>query len=359
MNSVEDLHNLGNLSEDFVYKKDLKRKLPEDAIKLTSPKRSKIIHSLDYQAYKDRVLTFTDPAWCCYSFISSSCLLPQQLARYGWSAKEDKDTPRFVQCVSCKAILYLKLPPVTSPVFNDMVAKQEKRVSSAHAEFCPWSSSPSPISWTSPLSDTVELIESAASLLHYNTDLPWINIETIDTFKSGVGVIVEALNKRTDLDKFEMKIKQIASILSLLGWRKGKLDETLSDNFSVRRVGLWNFVSIQNEMDRVEDLRVARELSGDVDEAEISPKKNDLEGKKYFDPIKEHLTWNPINLKNEDGSYGWELIRDSFETSEKDENEHKNENENDRVEAETEEFVVPQAPAQGVLSKVRALLDLW
>jgi len=355
---VEDLHNLGNLIEDFVYKKDLKRKLPEDARNIkTSPKRSKVVHSLDYQAYKERVSSFSDPAWCCFTFVSSSCLLPHQLARYGWSAKDDKDNPRFVQCVSCKAILYLKLPPVTSPVFKDMVAKQEKRVFNAHAEFCPWSLSPSPISWASPISDTNELVESAASLLHYNTDLPWINIETIDTFKNGIRVIVEALNNRTDGDKFETKIKQIASILSMLGWRKGKLEETLSDNFSVRRIGLWNFVSVQNEMDRVEDLRVARELSGDVDDAEISPKKNDLEGKKYFDPIKEHLTWNPINLKNEDGSFGWELIRDSFETSEKEKSVH----ENDTIEAETEEtveFVAP-APVQSALSKVRALLDLW
>merc|ERR1711915_924672 len=86
-------------------------------------------------------------------------------------------------------------------------------------------------------------------------------------------------------------------------------------------------------MDRVEDLRVARELSGDVDDAEISPKKNDL------------------------GSYGWELIRDSFEASEKEKSVH----ESDTIEAETEEtveFVAP-APVQSALSKVRALLDLW
>ena len=38
MNSVEDLHQLGNLFEDFVYKKDLKRKqIEEDSTYQHSP----------------------------------------------------------------------------------------------------------------------------------------------------------------------------------------------------------------------------------------------------------------------------------------------------------------------------------
>ena len=63
MNSVEDLHNLGNLFEDFVYKKDLKRKqIEEDSTYQHSPKKSKKVHSLDYEAFKERVRSFADPS---------------------------------------------------------------------------------------------------------------------------------------------------------------------------------------------------------------------------------------------------------------------------------------------------------
>ena len=117
METVEDLHNLGGLMDEFVYQNNLKRKRPEDSpITLSSPKKSKTVHSLDYQSYKERVASFSDPTWCRYNFVSSCSLLPQNLARYGWKAKVDQ--PRFVKCVSCGAILYLRLPEVTSSTFK-------------------------------------------------------------------------------------------------------------------------------------------------------------------------------------------------------------------------------------------------
>ena len=127
--------------DEFVYTNNLKRKLPEDSpITLSSPKKSKTVHSLDYQAYRERVSTFSDPTWCKYNLVSSCSLYPQHLARYGWEAKGDQEA-RFVKCVSCGAILYLRLPEATSATYRDMVAKQEARVSGGHSEFCPWSSS--------------------------------------------------------------------------------------------------------------------------------------------------------------------------------------------------------------------------
>ena len=350
MNSVEDLHNLGNLIEDFVCKKDLKRKCTDVSINIVS-KKPKVVHSLDYQGYKDRVATFSDPDWStsCNSFTSSCCLLPHQLARYGWVAKNIPGQQRFVQCVSCKENLYLKLPEVTSSAWQEIVTRQEARVTSQHAEFCPWSSSPSPVTWSAPVTDTLDLVTAAVDMLTYNTDLPWIKEETFVTFKRAVDIIVEGVDKTEISDKVDVKVKQTAALLSLLGWRKGKLEDTLCDTFQVRRVGLWNFQSIQSELDRIEDIRVARELSGDVGDGDSSPKKKELEGKKYFDPLKEHLAWNPMILKDEDGKYGWETVLDSFDNKVRE----VSGGEHDEI------FATPVTPVQTVLSKVRALLDLW
>ena len=63
-------------------------------------------------------------------------------------------------------------------------------------------------------------------------------------------------------------------------------------------------------LDRVEDLRVARELSGGVHDEDVSPKKKELEGKKYLDPIKEHVPWNPMVVKDEEGRAGWEVVQE-------------------------------------------------
>ena len=361
MNSVEDLHKLGSLFEDFVYKRDLKRKrVDDDIVTEASPKKVKTVHSLDYESYKERVSSFTDPSWCLYSHESCCFLLPQHLARYGWVSKNTPGQERFLQCVSCREILYLRLPAITSSTFSEMVRKQEERVWGNHAEFCPWSSSPSPVSWSHPVTDKQELVDNAKGLLPYLTDLPWISSETKDKFRDSINIIMSSLE---ELNIVNTEALETACLLSILGWQRGSLEDTLTDQFRVRRIGLWNFISYTNERDRIEDLKVARELSGSVEEEENSPKKKSETDKKYFDPLREHLVWNPIIVKDESGVHGWETVINSLKnedaestsdqtmatmksTTEKCDNDDNDNNENISV-------------AESVLNKVRALVDLW
>ena len=236
--------------------------------------------------------------------------------------------------------LYLKLPEVTSSTYRSVLARQESRVTSGHAEFCPWSSSPSPASWSLPNTNTQEIRNNMTSLLMYGTDLPWIREDCLSQFRDVVDII------SVETESADSRVLQSAAVLAVLGWQKGSLEDTVTDMFRVRRLGLWNFVSVQEELDRVEDLRVARELSGGAQDEEVSPKKKELEGKKYLDPIKEHLPWNPVVVKDEEGRAGWEVVRDSFSRSETIESKESDGRESDSV-------------AGTVLSKVRALLELW
>ena len=175
------------------------------------------------------------------------------------------------------------------------------------------------------------------TLLVYGTDLPWIREDFVSKFRDIVDIIA------VEADSVDQRVLQSAAVLAVLGWQKGSLEDTITDMFRVRRVGLWNFVSVQEELDRVEDLRVARELSGGSHDEDVSPKKKELEGKKYLDPLKEHLPWNPVVVKDEEDRAGWEMVRDSFNTSRPD------------LARDTESDSV----AGTVLSKVRALLELW
>ena len=238
--------------------------------------------------------------------------------------------------------LYLKLPEVTSPTYRSVLARQESRVTRGHSEFCPWSSSPSPASWSLPITHTQEIRTNMNSLLVYGTDLPWMREDLVSQFRD----IVDLISVETE--SADKRVLQSAAVLAVLGWQKGSLEETITDMFRVRRLGLWNFVSVQEELDRVEDLRVARELSGGSQDEEVSPRKKELEGKKYLDPIKEHLPWNPVVVKDEDGRAGWELVRDSFKTSP---SSLARDSESDLTESDS--------VAGTVLSKVRALLELW
>ena len=350
MNSIEDLHKLGSLFEDFVYRKDLKRKqLDDDSSDHPVTKKARAVHSLDYDSYKERVSSFSDPSWCQYSHVSSCYLLPQHLARYGWVAKNMPDQDRFVQCVSCRENLYLRLPEMTATTFKAMVAKQEERVSGGHAEFCPWSSSPSPVSWSSPSSDRQDIVNTASTLLTLGTDLPWVMEETLEQFSDANKIISDTVRKQ-GRDNVDTKVLETASLLAILGWQKGSLEDTLTDCFKVRRIGLWNFVSIQSELDRVEDLRVARELSGDVGDQTL---KKDETDRKYFDPLREHVVWNPVIVKDEAGLEGWRTVINGLTSGE-----------NEKTKSPMKSTSSDDSPeklssAQTVLNKVRALLDLW
>ena len=239
--------------------------------------------------------------------------------------------------------MYLKLPEVTSSTYRSVLARQESRVTSGHSEFCPWSS-PSPASWSLPNTNTQEIRSNMTSLLMYGTDLPWIREECLSKFRDVVDII------SVGTDSAYHRVVQSAAVLAVLGWQKGSLEDTVTDMFRVRRLGLWNFVSVQEEMDRVEDLRVARELSGGAHDEEVSPKKKELEGKKYLDPIKEHLPWNPVVVKDDEGRAGWEVVRESFKSSRT----------NQAMSRHTESDLTESDSVAGtVLSKVRALLELW
>ena len=234
---------------------------------------------------------------------------------------------------------------MTSSTYRSQLARQEERVSSGHAEFCPWSSSPSPSVWALPLSSPAERSKNSSGLEMYGTDLPWIGEDSLKQ----LGDLVQTVNTADQTQR----VLQSAAVLAALGWQRGELEDTITDVFKVRRVGLWNFVSIQEELDRVEDIRMARELSGDSLAEDVSPKKKELEGKKYFDPIKEHLPWSPVVVKDENGKAGWQLIRDSFKLSEMTGSDRSTDTRSEGSQTESDSV------AGTVLRKVRALLELW
>ena len=375
MNCISDLHALGNILTDFVSNKDLKRKQDGEFIS-PSPKKPRTVHSLDYSAFLARVKTFTDISWCHSSCSStSSPLSPLQLARHGWTAVEDEG--RLARCISCRENLYLLLPSVTSTTFPSTLVKQGDRVVAGHAEFCPWGASPSPHSWALVASNNKEVVEMARGLVMCGTDLPWVKDGVFETFRGGIEWVVGEMKKgqskkqekrgRRKSKEFELKVtkkvKETAAALAVLGWQKGGVEDTMTDMFMVRRVGLWNFVSLQEEMDRVDDMRVARELSGQSDHRE----EKEVKDKKYFDPLKEHLSWNPLVVQDESGVVGWEVVRDKFEGGK--------EGGEDSVgcrQSEDEGKCLPDAEGEGetnsdgsdntpqvALQMVRGLLDLW
>jgi len=374
MDSIADLHALGDLLTGFVSDKDFKRKREESEFLTPSPKKPRTIHSLDYSAFLSRVSTFKDISWChpnCSS--TSSPLSPLQLARHGWTGVEEEG--RLVRCISCRENMYLVLPPVTSITFTTTLEKQSSRVVAGHAEFCPWAASPSPYSWSLLSTSKQEIVTMASSLVVCGTDLPWVLDDNLDKFRHGVEWVVREMEKGESRSKKQekrgrkrpkdaeltAKIKQSAALLAVLGWQKGQLEGTITDFFKVRRVGLWNFESLQGQMDRIEDLRVARELSG---KREVQLEEKDATKRKYFDPIKEHLSWNPLVVKDESGKLGWEvvqgifvgdsdIVKDSVDKSDRDregETESSTSNRNSSSEG---------GEALGVLQRVRSLLDLW
>ena len=99
-------------------------------------------------------------------------------------------------------------------------------------------------------------------------------------------------------------VRRTAALLASLGWQIGIVENTIVDTYNVRRIGLWNFVSIQEVLDKEEDLKVAREISGNS--IELSNTKSSK--LKFFDPIKEHLSWNPIVSTDESGKAGWQNL---------------------------------------------------
>jgi len=246
-------------------------------------------------------------------------------------------------------------------------------VVAGHAEFCPWGASPSPHSWASLSITKQEVVVMARSLVACGTDLPWVKEETVEKFRCGVDWVVGEMRKgdtkkqdkrgkkkSKDVEQ-KAKVKQTAALLAVLGWQSGELEKTMTDIYKVRRVGFWNFISIQEEMDKAEDLKVSRELSG---QREVKQMDKEVVGKKCFDPIKEHLSWNPIMVTDESGLMGWEIVRDIF-LGEEGVNVGEQRKSEAVIEGEGEtgnsmkDGSSDGGEALEVLQRVRSLLDLW
>ena len=115
--------------------------------------------------------------------------------------------------------------------------------------------------------------------------------------------------------------------------------DTLVDIWGVRQVGLWTFRSLEEEEDRKESRRVASQLAGE--DADGGEEEGEDHGKKLFDPVGEHLSWNPMRSKTA-GLEGWWVLAN--EKGDREEKEH--------------EADFQQEP-KAALQRVRHLLDQW
>ena len=370
MNSIEDLYGLGELLKDFVTQKDFKRK-PSDGEFLTPlSKRPRTIHSHDYSAYLSRISSYSSVCWnhpSCSNF--NAPLSPLQLARYGWIAVEGEG--RLVRCESCRENLYLALPLVTSPSFQSMLDKQGSRVATGHLEFCPWGVSPSPNSWIFVTKSKEEILENALGLSELGPELPCIAKDISKTFSGAVEWIVKEFGRLREIKRdrkrsrrkskdieLNSKVRRSAAFLAVTGWQKGKLDNTIVDNLKARKVGCWNFVSLQDEMDRIESSKVFCELAGN-DSLKIPEKEFE---KRYFDPLKEHHSWNPIILRDEHGAMGWENVVDMFLPTMGCVNTTKAQQDEVEINADSKSSVknsISPNKAADALQKVRSLMSDW
>ena len=124
----------------------------------------------------------------------------------------------------------------------------------------------------------------------------------------------------------------------LLYLKNRMVPDTLVDIWGVRQIGLWTFRSLEEEGDRQESRRVASQLAGEEVEGE---EEEDEDGKKLFDPVGEHLSWNPVRSKTA-GGQGWLVLANE---------------KTERVEKEPEKDV--QQEPKAALQRVRHLLDQW
>merc|ERR1719330_526341 len=113
-----------------------------------------------------RVASFTWPGW------GGRKVGPLQLARFGWEALKEEQL--MVRCTSCQESLYLKLPPLSSGVYEKCVEIQCGRVVSAHSEFCPWSTTPCPPSFANLDTRVADIKERAVQLLKLGNKLPYL-----------------------------------------------------------------------------------------------------------------------------------------------------------------------------------------
>jgi len=130
--------------------------------------------------------------------------------------------------------------------------------------------------------------------------LPFIRAEhSKDWEKVAVKVENKVITKIED-----PQIRRTSCILALCGWKIcSGVEDTMQDFYCTRKVGCWSFVSIQDEEDILETQRVAQEFEKPVED----PRSLVPEGKEYFNPITEHLSWHPL-VQKRDGVPGWRFV---------------------------------------------------
>jgi len=368
-----------------------KRCRDDDVDIVKSGKKGRIIHSLDREAFMGRVASFTWPGW------GGRKVGPLLLARFGWEALKEEQL--MVRCTSCQESLYLKLPPLSSGVYQKCVDIQCERVVSAHADFCPWSTTPCPPSFAQLDAKVVEVKERAAQLVKLGNKLPYIGAEYKEQWKP---VFENLANELSGEDE----VVEVSAVLAVAGWRVGKQEGVLEDLYSTRHAGLWNFVSLLEHQDRMEaqetlsqfkeprvrgdddkrhggghpdvenigeDLgaedNIQRQIakgmlvvkqskpedqvydrSDDDVEEDVSEDKENCDGKTYFDPLKEHHSWNPLVVEDGKGEAGWEVVKEAVAKS-YDEDQQKQKT----GQLDTPSYRQPMA----TLQRVRSLLDQW
>jgi len=296
---MSQLSRIKDLVGSFVST-DFKRKRLESETEDNeeSPvKKSKNVEnedSLSAPAFLKRVASFKDFAWCR----DIPALSPLEISRHGWYSTKDDF---MVCCTSCKEYLSLAIPAQDTGIRKLCITTAVDRLSSAHGEFCAWASAPSPLYWTRvEVPDMSSVAVSACKISSLGEKLPHIKVEHMKPWQKMLKSIDQDLLKG---EEDNPHVLDTSCVLALCGWQSGLLEDTLEDKFHIRRIGIWNFVSIQDHEDLLEARKVARELGQTVDdERDLAP-----EGKEYFDPLQEHLSWNPL-LQEVDGLPGWQYI---------------------------------------------------
>jgi len=317
-------------------------KSPSKRAKHSTSATTGVNNSQSSAEFLKRVSTFKDFVWCR----DIPALSPLEIARRGWVATGDDF---MVRCVSCAENLSLALPALDTGVRDQFIKTAVSRLSTAHAEFCPWAACPSPLDWTRVQEpDMNRVVVNACRISQLGEKLPFIKDEIQRSW--------EPLLKKVDCELLNEidcpKVKSTSCLLSLCGWRLGLVEDTLEDAFAVRRIGVWNFVSLQDEEDLQEARRVSKEIGGTLDD---SGELQTPEGKEYFDPVGEHMSWHPLLLKR-DGVPGWKLIVRQSQVKSLGE------------EKRAEETVQEEEPAEGfrekrdsfrMIRRVRDLIDQW
>ncbi|XP_023342821.1 nuclear-interacting partner of ALK [Eurytemora carolleeae] len=299
---MAQLTRIGELIGSFVSR-DYKRKRlhshsdedVESPVKKTKNDYGTIVNSnsLSAPAFLQRVSTFTDFIWCR----DIPALSPLEISRHGWFSTKDEF---MVRCASCQENLNLTVPAPSSGIRESCIVTAVERLVSAHAEFCPWAASPNPIDWTrAQVPDLTAVASKALEISTLGLKLPFIKSDVKDAWC----ISLRQLRSEALEDIEDEQVRETSCILALCGWRLGLVEDTLQDGYGIRRIGVWNFVSIVEEEDALEARRVAEELGQTIQE-----KRTDTPGgKKYFNPLTEHVSWNPL-LQKRDGLPGWRYI---------------------------------------------------